>query len=170
MDGKGRCLDNVFVERLWRSLKYEEVYPARLRRRREARAGIGRYFGFYNDERPHQALGYQTPAAFYAGQVEEGGVMRLHSLLPNLPVSPSRSPSRASHRARGLHGREGPSGDAEETTMTYLQYTEDERHAGSTLAASLHGPKKGVHLTPLNAEPHGDASAGGGLVRCRAAR
>ena len=61
MDGKGRCLDNVFVERLWRSLKYEEVYLKDYQRVPEARAGIGTYLGFYNDERPHQALGYRTP-------------------------------------------------------------------------------------------------------------
>jgi len=67
MDGKGRCLDNVFVERLWRSLKYEEVYLHAYDSPREARDGIGRYFKFYNLERPHQALGYQTPDAFYRG-------------------------------------------------------------------------------------------------------
>jgi len=65
MDGKGRCLDNVFVERLWRSLKYEEVYLHAYGSVREARDGIGRYLAFYNDERAHQALGYQTPAAFH---------------------------------------------------------------------------------------------------------
>jgi putative transposase len=65
MDGKGRCLDNVFVERLWRSLKYEEVYLHAYDDVAEARAGIGRYFAFYNDERAHQSLGYQTPASFY---------------------------------------------------------------------------------------------------------
>jgi putative transposase len=69
MDGKGRCLDNVFVERLWRSLKYEEVYLHAYDSVPEARAGIGRYLTFYNDERPHQALGYQTPDAFYRGGV-----------------------------------------------------------------------------------------------------
>jgi len=69
MDGKGRCLDNVFVERLWRSVKYEEVYLHAYAYAdvAEARAGIGRYLAFYNDERAHQALGYQTPAAFYRG-------------------------------------------------------------------------------------------------------
>ena len=67
MDGKGRCLDNVFVERLWRSLKYEEVYLHAYDSGVAARAGIGRYLDLYNDERPHQALGYQTPAAFYPG-------------------------------------------------------------------------------------------------------
>jgi putative transposase len=68
MDGKGRCLDNVFVERLWRSLKYEEVYLHAYDTVTEARAGIGRYLAFYNGARPHQALGYQTPDAFYRSQ------------------------------------------------------------------------------------------------------
>jgi putative transposase len=67
MDGKGRCIDNIFVERLWRSLKYEEVYLNPYDSMHEARMGIGRYFDFFNDERPHQALGYQTPASFYDG-------------------------------------------------------------------------------------------------------
>jgi putative transposase len=65
MDGKGRCIDNIFVERLWRSLKYEEVYLHAYRDVVEARAGIGRYFDYYNFARDHQALGYQTPDAFY---------------------------------------------------------------------------------------------------------
>lgn len=67
MDGKGRCIDNVFVERLWRSLKYEEVYLNPYDSMVEARTGIGRYFQFFNYERPHQALGYQTPGSFYDG-------------------------------------------------------------------------------------------------------
>jgi putative transposase len=67
MDGKGRCIDNIFVERLWRSLKYEEVYLHAYDSVRDARAGIGRYFKFYNCRRPHQALGYQTPDAYYRG-------------------------------------------------------------------------------------------------------
>jgi putative transposase len=66
MDGKGRCLDNVFVERLWRSLKYEEVYLHAYEDVAAARAGIAGYLAFYNDERSHQALGHQTPAVFYA--------------------------------------------------------------------------------------------------------
>ncbi len=71
MDGKGRCLDNVFVERLWRSLKYEEVYLNAYDSLQEARLGIGRYLEFFNDKRPHSALGYQTPASFYDGLVRE---------------------------------------------------------------------------------------------------
>jgi putative transposase len=71
MDGKGRCIDNVFIERLWRSLKYEEVYLNDYDDPVEARTGIGRYFGFYNDRRPHTALGYQAPASFYDGLLRE---------------------------------------------------------------------------------------------------
>jgi putative transposase len=65
MDGRGRALDNVFVERLWRSVKYEHVYLYDYERVPELRAGLGHYFQFYNHERFHQALGYRTPAAVY---------------------------------------------------------------------------------------------------------
>jgi putative transposase len=65
MDGKGRCLDNVFVERLWRSLKYEEVYPSPYSNVHEAWVGISRWLHFYNHRRPHQALGYRTPMEVY---------------------------------------------------------------------------------------------------------
>lgn len=65
MDGRGRALDTVFVERLWRTVKYEEVYVQDYTSVRDARQGLGEYFTFYNHERFHQALGYQTPAAVY---------------------------------------------------------------------------------------------------------
>jgi putative transposase len=65
MDGRGRALDNVFVERLWRTVKYEEVYLKDYTTVREARQGLDQYFTFYNHERLHQALGYRTPAAVY---------------------------------------------------------------------------------------------------------
>jgi len=65
MDGRGRCLDNIFIERLWRSLKYEEVYLKDYQLVSEAEAGIGRYLRFYNHERLHQSLGYRTPASVY---------------------------------------------------------------------------------------------------------
>jgi putative transposase len=71
MDGKGRCMDNIFVERLWRSLKYEEVYLNAYDSMQEARLGIARYMRFFNDKRPHKALGYQTPASFYDGLLRE---------------------------------------------------------------------------------------------------
>ncbi len=67
MDGKGRALDNIFTERLWRSVKYEEVYLADYGSPREARQGLARYFTFYNTERPHQALDYRRPADLYLG-------------------------------------------------------------------------------------------------------
>jgi putative transposase len=69
MDGRGRWLDNVLVERLWRSLKYEEVYLKAYANGLEARIGIGQWFRFYNERRPHQALGYKTPAAAWAAEV-----------------------------------------------------------------------------------------------------
>jgi len=65
MDGRRRALDNGFVERLGRSVKYEEVYLKDYTTVQEARQGIGQYFTFYNHARLHQALGYQTPAAVY---------------------------------------------------------------------------------------------------------
>jgi len=67
MDGKGRWVDNVFVERLWRSLKYEEVYLKAYDTVAEARLGIGNYFRFYNRERRHQSLDRQTPDQVYEG-------------------------------------------------------------------------------------------------------
>jgi putative transposase len=66
MDGKGRALDNVFVERLWRSVKYEDVYLKDYATPREAAAGLAVYFRFYNHERPHQSLGGRCPAQVYA--------------------------------------------------------------------------------------------------------
>ena len=65
MDGKGRFLDNIFIERLWRSLKYEEVYIKAYDSVAEARLGIGGWLGFYNEKRPHQALDYRTPRAVH---------------------------------------------------------------------------------------------------------
>ena len=70
MDGKGRYLDNLFVERLWRTVKYEEVYLKAYAGGREAKAGLDAYFRFYNTQRPHQALGYRTPAEVFTGHIE----------------------------------------------------------------------------------------------------
>ena len=67
MDGRGRALDNVFVERLWRTVKQEEVYLHDYQSVQDARQGLVRYFVFYNEERLHQALGYRPPAAVYRG-------------------------------------------------------------------------------------------------------
>ena len=65
MDGRGRALDNIFVERLWRSVKYEEVYLKDYASVPEAREGLERYFDFYNQERLHQSLNYKTPESVY---------------------------------------------------------------------------------------------------------
>jgi len=68
MDGKGRYMDNIFVERLWRSLKYEEVYLHAYASVAESKVGIGSWLGFYNEERQHQSLGYRTPLQAYQAQ------------------------------------------------------------------------------------------------------
>jgi putative transposase len=67
MDGRGRALDNIFTERLWRNVKYEEVYLHEYTNPRQARLGLSKYLQFYNEERVHQALDYRTPAAVYYG-------------------------------------------------------------------------------------------------------
>ena len=67
MDGRGRALDNVFVERLWRTVKYEEVYLKAYETPHEAMQGLATFFVRYNEWRQHQALGYQTPASVYFG-------------------------------------------------------------------------------------------------------
>jgi putative transposase len=68
MDGRGRALDNVFVERLWRTVKYEDIYIRGYERVAELLEGLARYFAFYNQERLHQSLGYETPAVAYRGR------------------------------------------------------------------------------------------------------
>jgi len=97
MDGKGSYNDNLFIERLWRSVKYEEVYLKAYQDGREARIGLGNYFRFYNTERPHQALGYRTPAEVYSviqvaptngGVVESLTSDSLGIAGPNLNIAP----------------------------------------------------------------------------------
>jgi putative transposase len=74
MDGKGRCLDNVFVERLWRTLKYEDIYLKGYETVPQLETGLGRYFPFYNEERLHQSLDYRTPGQVYReGQSKAAG-------------------------------------------------------------------------------------------------
>ncbi len=70
MDGKGRCIDNIFIERLWRSLKYECVYLHAWETGSQARAGIGRWINFYNRQRPHAAHGGQPPAVVYWNAIQ----------------------------------------------------------------------------------------------------
>ena len=74
MDGKGRYADNIFAERLWRTVKYEEVYLKAYVNAAEARRELGAYFRFYNNLRPHQVLGYRTPAEVFHGAQEVGEV------------------------------------------------------------------------------------------------
>ena len=89
MDGKGRCMDNIFVERLWRSLKYEEVYLNAYATVAEAKTGIGAWLSFYNEERQHQSLGSRTPRQIYQESLWICG----RSALPTGCASPA---SRAS--------------------------------------------------------------------------
>jgi len=73
MDGRGRAMDNIFIERLWRSVKYEEVYLNDYATVSEAKEGIGNYMDLYNQERPHQSLDYKTPAEVYFGYSNKNG-------------------------------------------------------------------------------------------------
>jgi putative transposase len=89
MDGKGRCMDNIFVERLWRSLKYEDVYLHAYASVAEARAGIAAWLHFYNEERLHQAHGYRTPRQIYEGRCPWTGSAAPNGSAP--PASRARS-------------------------------------------------------------------------------
>ena len=71
MDGRGRWMDNVFIERLWRWMKYECVYLNAFETGSEPRAGLGRWIGYYNVDRPHSGLGGRTPDEVYATQATE---------------------------------------------------------------------------------------------------
>ena len=95
MDGKGRYSDNIFVERLWRTVKYEEVYLKAYSNGREAEAGLNAYFHFYNAQRPHQALGYRTPAAVFHLDSPES---------PRQPFERGWSPRRAMVNCGGTAG------------------------------------------------------------------
>jgi len=97
MDGKGSYNDNLFIERLWRTVKYEEVYLKAYQDGRDARVSLGEYFRFYNTDRPHQALGYRTPAevftsipveAAYGGIVESLTLDPLSTAGSNLNIAP----------------------------------------------------------------------------------
>lgn len=81
MDGGGRAIDNIFIERLWRTVKYEEVYLKDYVDVLEAVCNLKRYFTFYNHERPHQSLGYQTPAAIYFGKRTAGRGDKIGGML-----------------------------------------------------------------------------------------
>jgi len=92
MDGKGSYNDNLFIERLWRTVKYEEVYLKAYQDGREARIGLGNYFRFYNTERPHQTHGYRTPAEVYTSTLVESasrGVVKSLILDPMRIAEPN---------------------------------------------------------------------------------
>ena len=99
MDGRGRCLDNIFIERLWRSLKYEAVYLRELADGFEARRVIGEWIDFYNTERPHSALGGKTPAEAYRGAPP---VDMMDKPLRVLPTSPQAQQQRQGNRCKGI--------------------------------------------------------------------
>ena len=156
-DGKGRCLDNVFVERLWRTVKYEEVYLKAYEDVRDARSGIGGYFAFYNDVRPHQGLGDLTPAAVLAGAKPPAGPTPI-AALPVAPPSargqangagqPPPTPVRyapllvAQPRARHVH-RQDTAGVRHQQVPGPLGQT---RPTHSDLMLRLHGPDQGAVL------------------------
>ena len=83
MDGKGRVFDNIFVERLWRTVKVEELYLRDYQTVAEAVYNLGRYFEFYNNRRLHQALGYRTPAEVYSRAVGTPVALR----APSVPTA-----------------------------------------------------------------------------------
>lgn len=94
MDGRGRALDNIFVERLWRNVKYEDVYLKGYSDVAELMVGLTNYFSLYNEERPHQSLGYQTPDAVYASGQGGGASIPDH-------FSDARGESPVSLRSKG---------------------------------------------------------------------
>ncbi len=90
MDGRGRCMDNIFIERLWRSLKYEAVYLHDLADGFQARRVIGEWIDFYNAERPHSALGGKTPAEAYRGDPPADMMDKQLRALPAYPPAQQR--------------------------------------------------------------------------------
>lgn len=99
MDGRGRALDNIFVERLWRSVKHEDVYLKGYGNIADLMVGLTSYFDFYNTERPHQSLNYKTPGRVYASAA--GGGVHFDLLLGVEPHSEEVG-SRTGRHARGV--------------------------------------------------------------------
>jgi putative transposase len=102
MDGKGRFLDNIFIERLWRSLKYEEVYIKAYGSVAEARQGIGAWLRFYNEKRPHQALDYRTPRMVHEGAACEY-VDNASASLRDVPALPTYSQAHRQQKEVIMH-------------------------------------------------------------------
>jgi putative transposase len=99
MDGRGRCMDNIFIERLWRSLKYEAIYLHEIADGLTARRLIRDWVAFYNTERPHMALGGQTPAEAYRG---EGPVDMMDKPLRALTTYPQAQQQQQEERFKGI--------------------------------------------------------------------
>ncbi|RJK99924.1 transposase [Paracoccus aestuarii] len=93
MDGKGRCLDNIFIEHLWRSLKYECVYLHAWETVSQARTGIGRWITFYNHQRPHAAHGGQPPAVVYFRTIETDQQVQAVAYINRISVQEAGSSS-----------------------------------------------------------------------------
>ena len=138
MDGRGRWMDNVFIERLWRSLKYEDIYLKGYADGREAKAGIAEWIAFYNDRRPHQALGYRTPMAVWREAIAGAGATRS-------PRNPRRSPpARLNHRHQ--------SGSRRAMARNYRQSDSRRRDLGSSRSQrpslARHRGKHAQNLSP----------------------
>ena len=99
MDGRGRCMDNIFIERLWRSLKYEAIYLHEIADGLQARRLIRDWIGFYNAERPHSALGGRTPAEAYRGETP---VDMMDKPLRTLPASPQAQQQQQEERFKRI--------------------------------------------------------------------
>ncbi len=100
MDGKGRFLDNIMIERLWRSLKYEEVFTKAYATVAEARLGIGAWLAFYNNERKHQALGYKTPRQIFEAAAPVDMWTTQERALPTSPQAPQPTESDSNHERK----------------------------------------------------------------------
>ena len=99
MDGRGRCMDNIFIERLWRSLNYEAVYLHEIADGFTARRVIADWIGFYNTQRPHSALGGRTPAEAYRGK---GPVDMMDKPLRALTTYPQAQQQQQEERFKGI--------------------------------------------------------------------
>ena len=110
MDGKGRWMDNVFIERLWRSLKYECVYLAEFATGSQARTGISWWMDFYNERRPHSALDDRTPQEAYtdAGLLRAGATPRLRAAQGRLNHEPGFHLSRKENPVQRMGSTSGP--------------------------------------------------------------
>jgi hypothetical protein len=150
MDGRGRWMDNIFIERLWRSLKHEEVYLQGYADGLEARSGISRWLSFYNLRRPHQALGDQAPIAVWRNGMTGS--------LPDMAVDMALrldDPARRPH----AHSRNN------DTRQHEIQGNQS--GAGTNLIQDSDGPPDGVHLRVYSAAPSTEWSCAPSTGRAR---